>query len=263
MSNRLEGKTAVVTGGSAGIGKATCLRFAEEGANVVPIGRHMETLEETVAEIEAEGWPRAHPVEADIGEPDDIERMADEVDREFGTVDVLVNNAAARPKELGPVTEHTAEGWDHILGVNVRGTALCAKHVVPLMDDGGAIVNVSTAAAVVARKDWTQYDTTKGGIDAMTRDMAIDLAEDDIRVNTVSPGWVITEHHIGDRTGAEAERFIEEKTNPHEGGPGIQRRAAKPEEVAPAILFVASEEASFITGETFYVDGGNHITGTT
>jgi NAD(P)-dependent dehydrogenase (short-subunit alcohol dehydrogenase family) len=186
-------------------------------------------------------------------------------------VDVLVNNAGIRvdPK---PLTEADEASWDRILGVNLKGYAFCAKHLIPLMADsanaasseaagreGGAIVNVASVGAGWARPGWTQYDSTKGAIVSLTQDMACDHAAQGIRVNAVSPGWVITDYHVGDRTGEEAERFIEENTTRggHEGN--ILERAARPEELADAMLFLASEESSFMTGVNVPVDGGASV----
>jgi len=184
--------------------------------------------------------------------------MAERVEAEFGSVDVLVNNAGIRV-EPKPVTEADEESWDQILDVNLKGIAFCSKHVIPLMDGGGSIVNMGSEGAIVGRPNWSQYDATKGGIVSMTRDMACDHAEDGIRVNAVSPGWIITDYHVGDREGEEAEEFVEEHTTSHEGGPGILNRAGLPREVADPILFLASERASFITGVNFVVDGGSTV----
>lgn len=260
MSRRLEHQIAVVTGGGAGIGEATCLRFAEEGAHVAVVDRYADEARETVSQIDSTGGPEVIAVEADVGNERDVETMADTVADRLGTVDVLVNNAGIRV-DPRPVTEADEESWDAILDVNLKGAAFCSKHVIPLMDDGGSVINVSSVGAEVGRSGWSQYDATKGGIISLTRDMACDHADEDIRVNAVSPGWVITDYHVGERTGEDADVFIEEKTTPHEGGPGILKRGAKPRELANAILFLASEESSFITGTTLKVDGGSSVVG--
>ncbi len=186
--------------------------------------------------------------------------MADAVDSAFGRVDILVNNAAIRvdPK---PVTEADEDSWDRILAVNQKGVAFCSKHLLPLMDDGGAVVNIASVGAGLARPDWAQYDSTKGAIVAITKDMACDHASDGIRVNAVSPGWVVTDYHLPDDA-EEAEAMLEEETTPNPDGPGILKRAAEPREIADAILFLASDEASFITGENLLVDGGATAVGT-
>jgi len=272
MSERLADEVAVVTGGGAGIGEAACVRFAEEGAHVVAVDWDGEAARETVETIEQAGGPQGLAVETDVSDEDDVAAMADAVADEFGRVDVLVNNAGIRvdPK---PVTEADEASWDRILDVNLKGYAFCAKHLIPMLAadegdgassdtpgrDGGSIVNVASVGAGWARPGWTQYDSTKGAIVSLTQDMACDHAEQGIRVNAVSPGWVITDYHVGDRTGADAERFVDEKTTPggHDGN--ILERAARPEELADALLFLASEESSFLTGVNVPVDGGSSV----
>ncbi|MFC6825157.1 SDR family NAD(P)-dependent oxidoreductase [Halopelagius fulvigenes] len=254
MSERLSGRVAVVTGGGNGIGAATCLRLAEAGASVVAVDRDAEAAEATAEDVETETGRRAVAVAADVGEEAQVRRMAETVDAEFGGADVLVNNAAVRV-EPRPVTEADEESWDRIVSVNLKGVAFCSKHVIPLMRDGGAVVNIASNGAAVARPNWSQYDATKGAVVSMTKDMACDHAADGIRVNAVSPGWVITEYHLPDDED-EARRFFEERTTPHPDGPGVLKRAAEPREVADVICFLASEEASFVTGANVPVDGG-------
>jgi len=254
MSERLADAVAVVTGGGRGIGAATCRRFAEEGADVVVADVLSEAAKSVAADLEDEFGSDALAVETDVSDEDAVADLADRVESRFGRVDVLVNNAGIRV-DPRPVTEADEESWDRILDVNLKGMAVCAKHLIPLMGDGGSVVNVASNGAEVARPDWAQYDSTKGAIVSMTQDMACDHAPDSVRVNAVSPGWVITEYHLPDDP-EEAREFYEEKTAPHPDGPGILKRAAEPAECADAILFLASEEASFITGSNLRVDGG-------
>ena len=258
MDDRFEGDVAVVTGGGAGIGAATCRRLAAEGAHVVAVDWDGVDAESTAEAIADDGDPEALAVEADVSDEAAVESMAETVADRFGSADVLVNNAGIRV-EPKPVTEADEESWDRILDVNVKGTAFCSKHVIPLMDDGGAVVNVASVGAGEARPNWAQYDSTKGAIVSMTRDMACDHAEQGIRVNAVSPGWVVTDYHVGDRTGDEAERFVAEKTTRGGDDQSILRRAAKPAELADAIAFLASGEASYVTGANVPVDGGRSV----
>jgi NAD(P)-dependent dehydrogenase (short-subunit alcohol dehydrogenase family) len=254
MSERLADKVAVVTGGGRGIGEATCRRFAEEGADVVVADVLAEEAESVAADLESEFDAEALAVETDVSDERAVEEMAERAESRFGRVDVLVNNAGIRV-EPRPVTEADEESWDRILDVNLKGAAFCAKHLIPLMDDGGSVVNVASNGAEVARPDWAQYDSTKGAMVSMTKDMACDHAPEGVRVNAVSPGWVITEFHLPDDS-EEAREFYEQQTTPHPDGPGILKRAAEPEECAEPIVFLASDEASFITGSNLRVDGG-------
>jgi len=194
MSERLADKVAVVTGGGRGIGEATCRRFAEEGADVVVADVLAEEAESVAADLESEFDAEALAVETDVSDERAVEEMAERAESRFGRVDVLVNNAGIRV-EPRPVTEADEESWDRILDVNLKGAAFCAKHLIPLMDDGGSVVNVASNGAEVARPDWAQYDSTKGAMVSMTKDMACDHAPEGVRVNAVSPGWVITEFH--------------------------------------------------------------------
>lgn len=258
MVERLKDAVTIVTGGGSGIGAATCRRFAEEGASVVAVDWNGEAAEETVTGIGECSDREALAVKCDVGNEAAVRSMAERVAKRFGVVDVLVNNAGIRV-DPSPVTEMDESDWDRIMGVNLKGTAFCSKHIIPLMKDGGSIVNVSSVNARLGRKRWGQYDATKGAITSLTRDMACDHASDGIRVNAVSPGWVITDYHLDDRTGEDAARFVEEKTTFGGDDAGALQRAAVPPELANAILFLASEEASFVTGVDLPVDGGKSL----
>ncbi|WP_415379934.1 SDR family NAD(P)-dependent oxidoreductase [Halosimplex sp. TS25] len=265
MTDRLADRVAVVTGGARGIGEATCRRLAQDGADVVVVDVLGDEAESVADEIATETGGETFAVETDVGDEAAVERMADRVADEFGQVDVLVNNAGVRV-EPRPVTEAGEDSWDRIVDVNQKGVAVCAKHLIPLMADGsgregGSVVNVASMGAEVGRPDWAQYDSTKGAVVAMTKDMACDHASEGIRVNAVSPGWVITDYHLPDDE-READAFLAEKTAPHAEGPGILKRAGEPREVAGAIAFLASDEASFVTGTTLRVDGGVSAVGT-
>ncbi|GAA0237665.1 SDR family oxidoreductase [Halobacterium noricense] len=218
------------------------------------VDRHSESAEATTADIRAQTGRDAIAVTADIGDEEQVAAMAKTVDGQLGSVDVLVNNAAVRAVPQ-PVTDADEASWDRILAVNVKGVGFCSKHLIPLMREGGSIINVASNGAAVGRPNWSQYDATKGALLSMTRDMACDHAANGIRVNAVSPGWVITEYHLPDDD-EKAHRFFSEKTTPHTDGPGILKRAGTPREIADAILFLASEESSFVTGTNLPVDGG-------
>jgi len=251
--NRLEGKVAIVTGSGSGIGKATAELFAEEGAAVVIAERNPQAGREVSDQITGSGG-RALFVQTDVASETSVERMVAEVVRVFGSIHILVNNAAVfvlRGIEASP------EEWRQILDVNVMGPALVAKHAVPEMRKtrGGAIVNLGSISSFIAQPHFLTYNTTKAAIANMTRCMALDLADDHIRVNAVCPGVVwspiverVTREAGMDRAAAEAD--------PNWGGASVLKRMADTREIAQAILFLASDEASYITGENLMVDGG-------
>lgn len=263
MGNRLAGKTAVVVGGGAhservfGIGESTCRRFAEEGCTVVVADVAEEMAERTVDRIEADGGPPAHAVEVDLTVEAEVEALADLCRERFDAVDAVVNNAGIRI-DPGPVTESTREDWQSIFEVNLRGVADCCKHLVPVLADtgGGSVVNVSSANAQLGRRDWALYDATKAGLLGLTRDMACDHADDGVRVNAVLPGPTLTDYHLERYDVSDVDSLVDEQTTPQPDGPGILKRRAHPEELANAILFLASPESSFVTGTSLNVDGG-------
>ena len=251
--NRLKDKVAVVTGGGDGIGRAICELFAEEGAAVVIAEKNPETGKQTAQHITRSGG-RAHFIGTDVADEASVQRMAAETARVFGRVHILVNNAAIFVLKG---IDATPEEWRQILDVNVMGPALVAKHVVPLMRKagGGAIVNIASMSSFIAQPEFVTYNSSKAALATMTRCMALDLAPDKIRVNAVCPGTVwtqivqrLTRERGLDRAAADA--------HPDWGGAHILKRIAEPREIAYAVLFLASEEASFITGSHLMVDGG-------
>jgi dihydroanticapsin dehydrogenase len=244
---------AIVTGGGAGIGRATCELFAEEGAAVVVAERDAATGHETARHITGKGG-RALFVQTDVADEASVRRMVAEAVRAYGQINVLVNNAAVFVLHG---IEATPEDWRQILDVNVMGPALCAKHVVPEMRKagGGAIVNLSSISSFIAQPNFWTYNASKAAVANLTRCMALDLAPDNIRVNAVAPGAVWTQ--IVQRLTREAgmDRAAADR-DPGWGGAHMIQRIAEPREIAHAILFLASDEASFITAENLMVDGG-------
>ena len=248
---RLGGRTAIITGGAAGIGRATAELFAEEGARVVIADLDEKSGNERVLAINGKGG-EAIFVATDVSSEDDARRLSDEALAAFGRVDILVNNAAAFVlKGL----EASIEDWGRSLGVNVIGTAFVSRFAAEAMkrSGGGAIVNLGSISSFVAQPQFVTYSATKAALVQMTRNMALDLAPFEIRVNCVCPGTILTrasQDHM-ERVGMTLEEFVAE-----EGPKHLLGRVGKPREVAYAILFLASDEASFITGAHLMVDGG-------
>ena len=250
---RLSGRAAAVTGGASGIGEATARRFAEEGAHVALADIDAERGRVVADEIRAKGG-RAIFVETHTERESECVRFVRAAHAELGRLDILVNNAGMRLYQT--VVEASEESWDAILAVNVKGYAFCAKAAIPLMRQtgGGSIVNVASIRAVVAGGNMVQYDTTKAAVAGLTRAMALDHADEGIRVNAVCPGPIFTRFH--ERRATTAGKTFEQFRA--EFGRGTMlKRAGTPAEVAACIAFLASDDASYVTGTSLYVDGGH------
>jgi NAD(P)-dependent dehydrogenase (short-subunit alcohol dehydrogenase family) len=248
---RLSGKVAAVSGGASGIGEATVRRFVTEGAKVAFADRDVERGKRVAADIEASGGQVAF-VEAHVEREAEAAAFVRGAAERFGRLDVLVNNAGVRLYHT--VEEASAESWDEILGVNLKGYAFCAKAAIPLIRQagGGSIVNVASVRSVTSVGKTTQYDTTKAAVAGLTRGMAADHA-DGIRVNAVCPGPIYTPFHAK-RNQAIGRTFEQYRDDAAKGT--MLRRPGTPEEVAACILFLASDDASYVTGTLLFVDGG-------
>jgi NAD(P)-dependent dehydrogenase (short-subunit alcohol dehydrogenase family) len=250
MSERLSGKVAIITGGASGIGRATAILFAEEGARVVIADVNETAGARVAAEIEGRGG-KALFVPTDVAQEADARRACERTLSVYGQLDILVNSAAIF--SFRGLTTSVAE-WQRSLSVNVIGTALMSRHAADAMKNrGGAIVNLGSISSFVAQPSFIPYSATKAAIVQMTRNMAMDLAPFNIRVNCVCPGTILTpaSDDYVKQAGMNLEQYIaaeSEKT--------LLKRVGQPREVACAILFLASDEASFITGTYLLVDGG-------
>jgi len=251
--NRLPAKVAVITGAGAGIGRATAELFAEEGAAVVIAERDESTGREAAQRIQEAGG-RALFVHTDVADEASVARMAAEAVAAFGVIHILVNNAAIF---ILRGIDATPEEWRPMLDINVMGPALVAKHVVPAIRQagGGAIVNLASISSFIAQPNYVTYNTTKAAILGMTRCMAMDLAPDNIRVNSVCPGVVWTQIVERQALAMGLDRAAA-AVHPQWAGSQLIQRCAEPREIAHAILFLASGDASFITGAHLMVDGG-------
>jgi NAD(P)-dependent dehydrogenase (short-subunit alcohol dehydrogenase family) len=242
---RLAGTVAVVTGSARGIGRAIALRLAQEGAGVIVNGRDPASVNSLVAELRRDGATCAG-VAADVSLAADVDRLFASAVEAFGRVDLLVNNAAltgeVAVKHLLTMDE---EHWDTILRTNLKAAFLCTSRAAALMvarGKGGCIVNISSFSASRAHREMAAYDAAKGGLEAFTRAAALDLAPSRIRVNAVGPGAIAA--------GAEADASEERARTVPLGRLGL------PDDIAAAVAFIASDEASYITGQVLYVDGG-------
>jgi len=246
--NRFEDRVALVTGGTSGIGEATALAFAAEGARVVLAGRREKEGAAVVADIRHHGGQGTF-VATDVTRDADVRALVASALKAYGRLDVAVNNAGTEGV-MRPITELDEEDWARTVDVNMKGTWLSMKHEIPAMTErGGAIVNVATIAALAGVPGTTIYASSKAGVIAMTRAAAIEWAGKGLRVNVVSPGAVETE--MFERFTGGDERAKAEFRAAHPLG-----RAASVAEIAESILWLASDGAAFITGHNLVIDGG-------
>lgn len=245
---KLAGKVAIVTGGASGIGRASAVLFAREGAKVIVADRELEGAEDTVKLIhEMNGVALA--VKVDVVSEPDVERMVQTVVAEFGTVDILFNNAGV--EQLNYAThELPLEEWNRVVSINLTGVFLGSKHVIRemLRNGGGVIINTSSIAGMVGFPDLTAYCASKAGVVNLTRQMAMEYAKQNIRVNCICPGYIKTD--MIRRTLKEAPG---RKTT---YAPPPIERMGQAEEIAEAALFLASNSSSYVTGIALPVDGG-------
>lgn len=248
------GKVAIVSGGARGIGRAAARKLAGEGASVVICSDREEQVEETVTALREEGL-EVRGVRADVTSSADMKKLMDLASETYGGVDVLVNSAGVQ--RYGTVVETEEEVWDEVLDANLKGVYLASRYAIPEMRKrgGGAIVNLSSVQAFASQTGVAAYTASKGGINALTRAMALDHAGENIRVNAVCPASVDTPMLRWSADLFKGDKSVEE-TLKDWGRMHPLGRVARPEEVAEVIAFLASARASFITGGDYKVDGG-------
>jgi meso-butanediol dehydrogenase/(S,S)-butanediol dehydrogenase/diacetyl reductase len=251
--SRFSGKAVVVTGGGHGIGRASALRFASEGAQVAVVDLRGDHAEQVAAECGAAGQPgRAYP--ADVTDPDRVAAVVEQIAGDLGGIDIVHLNAGRL--SAGSVLEVSLAEWHAIFAVNVTGMFLVARAVIPVMrasSGGGAIVTTGSISGMFGEPALAAYTASKAAVVNLTRQMAIDFARDGIRVNCVCPGWV--------DTGFNDPQFEHDGLSEQDIAELIDRtvpmgRQGLPEEMAAAVAFLASADASYITGQTLLVDGG-------
>lgn len=255
MSGRVAGKVALVTGGGGGIGGATARLFHEEGASVAVVDVDKAEAERSATEIDPSG-ERVIAIGARLDEEAEAARAVRETVERFGRLDVLANVAGVRV--WGPITEADVESWDYIIRGNLLQVGYTSKFAIPEMakNGGGSVIHVSSANAIHGRSGMAQYDATKAALLALTRSMAHDHADQGIRVNAVCPGPTLTMFHIRRRAEATGTSIEEARAELSKNTPTLLKRQADPREIGYAILFLGSDEASYVTGATFMVDGG-------
>lgn len=248
---RLEGKTALITGGGDGIGRATAHLFCEEGAKVGIMGRTEARLHNAVEESNGPGEITAY--QGDVSNEQDVKRVVNEFYKKHGSIDILFNNAGIY--EAGTVVTTSMEVWDRTMGINVKGVFLVSKYVVPLMakHGGGAIINNSSVLGIVGMENCVAYNASKGAVRQITKSMALDHANENIRVNSVCPGYIKTKmdpEFMGNPPDADEQldKIAAEMI------PLVRRAEAV--EVGHAVLYLASDDARYVTGSDLVIDGG-------
>jgi NAD(P)-dependent dehydrogenase (short-subunit alcohol dehydrogenase family) len=255
MSN-MRNKVALITGASSGIGRATALAFAAKGAKIVVAARRQDELAALVAEIESQGGAASF-VKTDVSVSKDVERMVAHVMETYGRLDYAVNNAGIEGEWAG-IADLAEDEWDRVLGINLKGTFLCMKYQARAMLEcghGGAIVNIGSVNSFLGFPTGSAYATSKHGLIGLTTSVSAELAPQGIRANLVCPGFVDTPMHH------RARKIVGDELYDEALIPNVHlRRAGRPEEIASSIVFLCSDEASYITGTTLTPDGGYTLT---
>lgn len=247
---RIEGKVAIVTGSGQGIGKGIAMLFAAEGARVVVCDRDPVTARRVADEIKCAGGT-AMSVAADVSSRADVEALARKAIDSFGEIHILVNNAGLF---LGSrLLDITDKQWNVTLDVDLKGVLYCMQAVVPYMigQRYGKVVNIASVAAFAGSENMASYAAAKAGVMQLTKVAAHEFGRHNINVNAVAPGTVITEGSVGQRTAEQIDRYVKEREEL-----ASLRRVGRPEDIARVVLFLASDDSGFITGQTIVADGG-------
>jgi len=248
---KLKGKTAIITGGGEGIGRATALLFCREGAKVGIMGRTKSKLNNVVKEARGRGEIVA--LQGDVSVEKDVKKVVSNFIKKYKKIDILFNNAGIL--EPGTVVTTTNDIWDRTININVKGVFLMSKYIVPLMvrNGGGVVINNSSVLGIVGMENCMAYNASKGAVRQITRSMALDHAKENIRVNSVCPGYIKTKMDV------------EFMGNPPDADEILDKaaadmiplvRRAEPEEVAHSVLYLVSDEARYVTGSDLVIDGG-------